>query len=186
MHLVRACGQEGQYVELAPGQPDFRSRHRHRPARGIHLDVPGAHGTVVAVAVPGLGDRAAGAPVRAAAYGVDARHQLGHPERLDDVVVGAGPQTLEDVAFLAARGHHDQRSVADGAQPPQEFQPVQVGQAEVEQDELGLAQVQQGVQGPADPADGVAALGEGGAEGLGHPVVVLDEKRVHRPFPLTR
>lgn len=184
MHLVRAGGEEGENVELASGQPHFGARHGDGAARQVDLDVPGADRPCTgAGGVGGMGARPAGAGVRPPAYRVDAGHQLGHPERLHDVVVGARPQPLHDVALLAARGHHDQGRVADGPQPPQQFEPVEVGKAQVQQDELGLVHVPQGVQGPAHPAHRVPALGESSAEGPGHPVVVLDEKRVHGQFP---
>ena len=41
--------------------------------------------------------------------GADARQQLRHRERLDDVVVGAGRKAAHALALLAARGQHDDR-----------------------------------------------------------------------------
>ncbi|MFF3950940.1 hypothetical protein ACFYYN_39985 [Streptomyces sp. NPDC001902] len=69
-----------------------------------------------------------------------------------------------------------------GDHSPQ-LQPVRVRRFEVEQVErverveqvkLRLVHEPQGIQGPADPAHGVAALGEGRAGGVGHTVGVLD------------
>ena len=63
----------------------------------------------------------------------DAGEQLAEPERLGEVVVGAGLQADHDVHLVGARGQHDQHHAGGGAQPPADLHAVQVGQAEVEQ-----------------------------------------------------
>ncbi len=68
-----------------------------------------------------------------------AREQLAHPERLGEVIVGAGVERRDLVALLAAGGEHDDRHVAPLPQPPDHLQAVEIGQAQVEDDEVGLA-----------------------------------------------
>ena len=68
-----------------------------------------------------------------------ARQQLAGAERLGHVVVGAGVERGDLVALLAARRQHDDRHRAPLAQPPDDLQAVHVGQAEVEDHDVGLA-----------------------------------------------
>ncbi len=73
----------------------------------------------------------------AAQVGADAGEQLGEPERLDQVVVGAGVEAGDDVELLVAGGEDEDGQVGvRGAQPPADVDAVDVGQAEVEDDEL--------------------------------------------------
>ena len=66
--------------------------------------------------------------------------QLGEPERLGDVVVGAGVETHDDVGLLAAGGQHDDREpFVAGAQGPAHGEAVEVGQGQVEQHEVDAA-----------------------------------------------
>src|SRR6185312_3377831 len=48
----------------------------------------------------------------AAHDGAETRQKLRHRERLGDVVVSANVETTDTVAFLAARGEHNDRRVA--------------------------------------------------------------------------
>jgi hypothetical protein len=67
----------------------------------------------------------------------DARVQLGQPDRLDQVVVGAGLQADHDVHLRRARGQHDQHAPRlDAPQLPAHLDAVEVGQPQVEQDEV--------------------------------------------------
>ena len=67
------------------------------------------------------------------------REQLAEPERLDEIVVGAHLEPDDLVDLLALGGDHDDRDARAGAELPAHRQAVHVGQAEVEQDEVGLA-----------------------------------------------
>ena len=71
-------------------------------------------------------------PGRPAHHRIDAGLQLGHAERLHDVVVGADAQAGDPVALLGPRGHRDDGHVAAAAQLPADLQAVAVGQAQVE------------------------------------------------------
>ena len=67
----------------------------------------------------------------------DAREQLLGVERLGHVVVGAGVERGDLVLLSVARGEHDHGHVAERPHPPQHFDPVEVGEAEVEQHDVG-------------------------------------------------
>ena len=77
-----------------------------------------------------LADGALGVPEGHAKPG----EQLADAERLGDVVVGAGVERRDLVGLLAARREHDDRHRRPFAQPPDHLEPVEVGQAEVQDD----------------------------------------------------
>ncbi len=110
--------------------------------------------------------------------GANARQQLGEPERLDEIVVGAGVESGDDVELLIARGEDQDRELRLlGAQAPADLDPVDVGQPEVEDHEAD-----------APPSDGdrrrslgqslhgVALAVEHANEPLGDAVVVFDQQ----------
>ncbi len=81
----------------------------------------------------------------AAQQRADARQQFGDRERLDDIVVGAGGEAADALAFLAARGQHDDRQLPwsrAGAQAPAELDAGQARQHPVEDHEIGRAFLQ--------------------------------------------
>lgn len=64
----------------------------------------------------------------AAEQGAHAREQFGQPERLGDVVVGAGVEADHGVHFVGARGQDQNReAVPLGTQPPAHLQAVHAG-----------------------------------------------------------
>ena len=69
-----------------------------------------------------------------------ARQQLGHAERLDHVIVGAEFEQPDFLGFAGAHREHDQRHARPGAQPLQHFGAVHVGQAEIENHQIGRLQ----------------------------------------------
>jgi hypothetical protein len=82
--------------------------------------------------------RDAGTHTHAAQHRLDADEELHDPERLGDVVVGAGPEAAHLVDLLAARGEHDHRDVAAGGAHRGEHRvAVGVGQHQVEDHEVG-------------------------------------------------
>ena len=64
--------------------------------------------------------------------------QLVHAERLGDVVVGAGVEGGDLVAFGAPRRQHDDGHVGPAAEPLDHLDPVDAGQPEVEQHDVGV------------------------------------------------
>ena len=79
-----------------------------------------------------LGGR--GAPQRGAQPG----EQLVHAERLGHVVVGAGVERGDLVGLAVAHGQHDDRHRAPAAQAADHVDAVDAGQAEVEDDDVGV------------------------------------------------
>ena len=73
-----------------------------------------------------------------AEQGVGARDDLAHPERLGDVVVGADAEPHEDVGLVVAGGEHEHRDRADGLDAAAHLEPVEAGQHDVEDDEVGV------------------------------------------------
>ncbi len=67
----------------------------------------------------------------------NARQQLAPLEGLDQVVVGAAVEPADPVVGLRARGEHEDRHVALGAQLAADLGSVQPGEAEIEHDEVG-------------------------------------------------
>ena len=65
--------------------------------------------------------------------------KLGQPERLHQVVVGAGIERHHPVWLLAVRSHHDDGRVGPLAQLPAYLHAVQVRQLQIEQHDVGFA-----------------------------------------------
>ena len=87
---------------------------------------------------------------RAAQHRVHARQQFLDAERLDDVVVGAGPQAADAVVGGVAGGQEDHRHLRAGrAQALQHAEAVEAGHHHVEHDEVGLVLGHRGEGGRA-------------------------------------
>ena len=120
-----------------------------------------------------MGDRTAGA--HPPQHGAHPGLQLGQPERLDQVVVGALVERDDPVALLGAGGDHDQRGVAAFAQAPADLQAVHVRQAEIEQHQVA------GTGGQSRRTGGrgayfVARPQQAALQGAGNTDVVLDDE----------
>ncbi len=86
---------------------------------------------------PTFSGRVARRRLVAARDGVDPGDQLAEAERLDHVVVGAELEADHLVDLLPARRDHDDRHVRALAQPAADRVAVRVGQAQVEEDDVG-------------------------------------------------
>ncbi len=73
----------------------------------------------------------------AAERGAEAREELAHAERLGDVVVGAGVERRDLLALRLARGEDDDGHVGPAAEAGDHVEPGDVGESEVEDDEVG-------------------------------------------------
>ena len=91
--------------------------------------------------------------------------ELGHPERLGHVVVGAALERLDLGRLLAAGRQDDDRGRRLAADPAHDDQPIAIGQAEVEQDR-GRAAVPPSAGRPR-PCRRPRRPGSGGAAGSG-------------------
>ena len=58
---------------------------------------------------------------------------------LDHIVVGTGIQGTDHRGVVVSRAHHDDRDLPDGPQHREHRMPIDVGQAEVEQNHVRLA-----------------------------------------------
>ncbi len=112
--------------------------------------------------------------------GADASEQHAEPERLGDVVVGARLQPENRVGIRGLRRQHDDRAFeAAAAKQLAGFAPVEIGKADIEEDEVDMA-----------AARLLQALGRGGrqdrvellmqaellAQGLAKLVVIVDDE----------
>src|SRR3954449_9141758 len=113
-----------EQLELALGELDVALAAADLVGVGVELEV--------------AGDQRGGAAGRTAAQQrAQAGQQLLALEGLDEVVVGAGVQPLDARLDRVARGEHEDRHVAVGAQPAGDLDAVQAGQPEVEQHDVG-------------------------------------------------
>ena len=94
----------------------------------------------------------------------DARHQLFDAEGFDDVVVGAGIESLYFIAFGIAHGEHDDGRIAGGANFAAGFEAGNSGQIHVEKNQLGphAADFFESFFAAANFDDGIALRREGG------------------------
>ena len=112
---------------------------------------------------------------------MDAGEELAEAVRLDHVVVGAELETHHPIDLLAAGGDDDDRHARALAQPPADLEAVDVRQAEVEQDEVGLGGVQGLLPGRC-PLDLEAFSAQPLGERLGDRVFVFDDQDLHTPI----
>jgi hypothetical protein len=124
------------------------------------------------------GLRGPAGPAHPAQDGGDPRVEMGAGERFDHVVVRAGAQQADDGLLVVAGGGDDNRHVGDAAEHPQRVTAVEIGQPEVENDQVrGLGgNAAQRVQGGADGVHGVPPVGQRPEHRTAHDVIVLDEQ----------
>ena len=107
----------------------------------------------------------------------DPGEQLAGAERLGDVVVGAGVERRDLVPLLAPRREDDDRNGRPLAQPADHVEAVHVGQAEIEDDDVGLARagLDDALRARRRLEEPVAVALERGAEEAPDLRLVLDE-----------
>ena len=113
----------------------------------------------------------------------DPRVELRGAEGLDDVVVGTRVEHRDDLGLVVAGRGDDDRDPADAAEHPQYGCAVDVGEPEVEHDDVRA--VPDGVLQPGQPGrgggDGVPALGQPAHERGADRRVVLDDQDLGHP-----
>ena len=109
----------------------------------------------------------------------DARVEMVGGERFDDVVVGSVLQQIDDRGVVVARGGDDDRHAADRAQHAQELGAVDVGEAEIENDQVEtlIEGVLQARPPRCGPRHRVSSGRQGAQQGTPDPGVVLDEQQ---------
>ncbi len=89
-------------------------------------------------------------PPRVARRSSDPCEELSGAERLGDVVVGTTVEAHEHVRLVTPRGEDEDRGpVASGPELGEERQAVDVGEGEIEHDEVGLAVLKGAARGAA-------------------------------------
>jgi hypothetical protein len=68
-----------------------------------------------------------------------ARQQLPNPKGLAHVVIGTGVEGSDLVPFLASGRQHNDWQGSPFTEPPDDIEPVYVGEAEIENHDVGLA-----------------------------------------------
>jgi hypothetical protein len=109
---------------------------------------------------------------------LDAAAELAHREGLGDVVVGADLQPADLVGLASLRGQHDDRHLAAGAELAADFDAVQLGQHQVEDDqvEAPLLEAPQRLPAVQRRGDVVAVLPQRVAEQRLNRLLVVDEE----------
>ena len=171
-----AAGEGREQVELLAPQGHLAARDLDDAARQVD-----AHR-------PGLDHRGDDVPGAAAQHGVHARGELVDGEGLDDVVVGAAAQPEHPRLLVAAGGHRDDRHRRPGPQPAAHLDAVEVGQAHVQQHEVGRVGgglgARDGLERRGAGADGGHAVPRGaqrGRERVADGRAVLDQHDQHGP-----
>ncbi len=115
---------------------------------------------------------------RGAQARADAGDELLGVEGLDDVVVGAGLEALDDVGRVGLRREHDDGDAGLGADEVAHLDAVEAREHEVEEHQVGLRVVERGERLAAVPAEGgLEALGaQDDADHLGERGVVVDHQ----------
>jgi hypothetical protein len=122
--------------------------------------------------------RGDGGPLDAAQQYVHPRGQLTHGEGLRHVVVGADPEPDQHVGLVVARGEHQYGYGPLGLYAPAYFQPVEAGQHDVEDQQIGLPGLG-GVDGGRPVARGLhekSLCAQTGRDGVDDRRVVLDHE----------
>ena len=112
----------------------------------------------------------------------DPGQQLGHAERLGQVVVGPGIESVHLVVLAAPGGQDDDRHLRPLAHPGDDLHAVHVGKTEIEDDEIGHPGQHVGQSHP--PRLGldhfVPVVGEGRLQEAPDGTVVLDDEDARR------
>ncbi len=124
-----------------------------------------------------------GGVCRAPSERSEPRRNLLVGERLDDVVVGAGIEPGDPVRdAVPRREHQDRDAAAAGPHPPGDLEPVDVGQADIEDQGIEAATRLDELERLATAdreIDDVAFLGQESLEEPTQPGIVLDDEHVH-------
>ncbi len=109
---------------------------------------------------------------------LDPGKQLARLEGLGQIIVGAELQPDDAVHGVAARGEHEDRGVAPGADAPAHFEAVEVGQHQIEDEqvEMAAAVLIDGVEAGRGDGNVILRLAEVVGDHLGKAGIVFDQQ----------
>jgi len=165
-HATGLGDEQREEVELLGGQLELSVAPPGAACADVHADRLG-------------GDRVGDA---APQEGADPGEELGEPERLGDVVVGARVEAGDDVELIALGGEHEDRGArADGSDPATDLQSIDTGQPDVEDEQVVLPgeRLPHRLVAVRDPVNLVPLTAQGPHEGLHDSLVVLGEEQSH-------
>jgi hypothetical protein len=175
-HLVGVPHQVLEQLELARLQVDGAAGARHAPRQQVHAQI--AHLEYALAGVPALA---------AAGERIDPRQQLAEGERLGEVVVAAGAQTLDALVDRIERGEdQDGRAAARLAQRLDDAESVDVSRQHTIHDDdiVGLAgREKQAVPPVGGVLDRVTGLPQPVGDEARHALVVLDDQDLQGATP---
>src|SRR5947208_921307 len=158
-------------LELRRREADPAGSALHAPALEVDEEIAVADDA----AAGGIGEVAVGASQER----LDAAHELAKAERLRHVVVCAELEADDLVDLVVARRQHEHGCLRpSGAQPAQDLEPVDAGQPDVEDDEVGRLVDREVEPVLARPGDGylVALLLERVLDPAGNRELVFDDE----------
>ena len=126
-HPAGGAGEGAEDLELDVGELRLLAAQGHHAAAEVDRQVAALDRLLLG--------RVADHP-RAPQGGLDPAAELAHREGLGDVVVGADLEPGDLVGLAAFRGQHDDRHLAARAQLAADLDPVELGQHQVEDDEV--------------------------------------------------
>src|ERR1700680_492372 len=137
-HLAGVRGQVGEKVELGMGEDDVPIGAGNTPLGRVDDQVskhqPAVRRLVVAAQLPCL-----------ARVGPDPGEELAWTERLGDIVVGPDLETEDDIDLVVLGAEDDHRHpVARAADLPADVEPGEVGEHEIEHDDVRVEDLQAG------------------------------------------
>ncbi len=162
--------QDLEQSVLGRGEMQGRVAARHQPAGEVHRQVAEAQDGRGRLLAPATPERGAGAC-----------QQLLHAERLRDEVVGPCVERRDLVVLPLPHGYDDDRHLAERAYPLDDLGTVDIGQAEIEQDQVRrhLRRAEHPFLAGAYRLDLVAVRLEAGAERAADLWFVVDDQHLH-------
>ena len=166
--LSRVTDERGEQLVLDRRQADLGGSQHHPTPQQVHLELADLEGRVV-----GLVGRAGRVPEGHA----DTGQQLAGAERLADIVVSARIERRDLVPLHPARRQHDDRHVAPFTHPADDFETIDIGQAQIDDHHVGLARADLDEAVGACPRfeEAVALPDESGSEETADLWLVLDQ-----------
>src|SRR3954471_6163531 len=184
-----ACEDEALVVEELPEEVELLGRQPDLLLPDVALPSAGVEHELAVPEHTAIGPRLSPA---GAEDGTPPRHELARIEGLREVVVGADLEARDLVEVVVARRQHQHGQRARLADPPADLDPVEVGQHQVEDDERGSVDADEGqrLSAARGHLHGEAVLAEIGGDERGNRLLVLDDENLllgawpRQPLPI--